>query len=608
MDYTDIEYIGPAHPPHFVFGPGYTVNDAVIPDHQDAPHLSIFSTALTSYIGNDADPISLDQSSRASADVPSSMGPPSRPRKPKAPTLRDDDWEPYRERIRHLHVTQGLSVSEVRDKIKEEFGFHPELRQYRSRITKWGMDKNIKPHEMAAIVRKHLKRKLVEPHQGQLAFNVRGVPVKPQKIDRWMKKNRVVESAPYAPSPAALTPSDVGCYTISERGSPATMSAYSPAAMASSPGGVSTVAQSPRMASPALSTVSSIIRPQESTFMGLSPALAYRSLVQPPFNALPTSTSSAFGSHIQIHVALQPRYKEDEEEQLREGILQAELSSSFNTPAQTSDKLLDLGHVLLEQGRYKSAEDIARRLLERYKGQNDSDHDNNVEKLDALYFLGLVLYYQGLYTKAERLLSRTVHGRRQMVGSNDHDTMLSIHTLALVLTGLGKYEEAEELNREMATQWEKVLGSDHPATLASVHNLAYTLAQQAKYKEAELLNRETLGYRQQVIGPTHSDTLKTISNLAEVLFKQGKFTEAELMERNNLLQREKVLGRSHPDTLRSVSRLAQNLAEQEQVGEASMLFERAISGYTVILGKDHPTTVICCKNYADFIAEKERRM
>lgn len=65
------------------------------------------------------------------------------------------------------------------------------------------MDKKVKGQEMAAIVRKHLKRKLVEPDKGQLAFQVRGIPVKTQKIDRWMKKNSVVESAPYAPSPAA---------------------------------------------------------------------------------------------------------------------------------------------------------------------------------------------------------------------------------------------------------------------------------------------------------------------------------------------------------------------------------------------------------------------
>jgi hypothetical protein len=52
-------------------------------------------------------------------------------------------------------------------------------------------------------VRKRLKRKLVETHKGQLVFEVRGSQVELQKIERWMKRYHVVDSALYAPSPAA---------------------------------------------------------------------------------------------------------------------------------------------------------------------------------------------------------------------------------------------------------------------------------------------------------------------------------------------------------------------------------------------------------------------
>jgi hypothetical protein len=129
MDYT--VYTAPVHQPHYLFGQGYIVNQPNQPiafDHHGhitvgivAPRSSNLEPVLPSFPGNDAEPIAISQSAS-----PSSMAPPSRPRKTKAPTLRDDDWEPYKERIRHLHVTQGLSVSEVRDKIEEEFGFQPE--------------------------------------------------------------------------------------------------------------------------------------------------------------------------------------------------------------------------------------------------------------------------------------------------------------------------------------------------------------------------------------------------------------------------------------------------------------------------------------------------
>ncbi len=51
-------------------------------------------------------------------------------------------------------------------------------------------------------MRKHLKRKLVETHKGQLVFEVRGSQVEPPKIERWMKRHHVVDSFLYKPSPA----------------------------------------------------------------------------------------------------------------------------------------------------------------------------------------------------------------------------------------------------------------------------------------------------------------------------------------------------------------------------------------------------------------------
>ena len=77
------------------------------------------------------------------------------------------------------------------------------VRQYRTRISQWGLDKNIKPQEMKAIIKKRQKRKFVETNKGELSFVVRGNAVDSKKIDRWMKRNKVSESALYALSSAA---------------------------------------------------------------------------------------------------------------------------------------------------------------------------------------------------------------------------------------------------------------------------------------------------------------------------------------------------------------------------------------------------------------------
>ena len=61
-----------------------------------------------------------------SAGAASPMGPPAQPRKRKAPTLRTNDWEPYKQRILDLHTTQKLPLPRVKQMIEEEYGFKAE--------------------------------------------------------------------------------------------------------------------------------------------------------------------------------------------------------------------------------------------------------------------------------------------------------------------------------------------------------------------------------------------------------------------------------------------------------------------------------------------------
>ncbi|KAH8702997.1 Tetratricopeptide repeat-domain-containing protein [Phaeosphaeriaceae sp. PMI808] len=554
--------------------------------HDYAPHPFSLSTVHPSHAQHDAERVRNGQSESVSAapvGPASAMDPPARPRKRKAPTRRADDWKPYKDRILDLHTT--LPLEKVRHLIEEEYGFKAELRQYQRRISEWGKDKNIKPHEMRAIVRKRQRRKLVETNKGELLFEVRGNQVEPQKIARWMKRNGAVESALYAPSPAASTPSAVGCHTISERGSPVMMSVYSPAALVSSPGDVYIAAQSLQMLSPALSSVSSIVRLQDSVFTGQSPALACRSLVRPQFS------SNVAQSTIEMDVSARSRYKGDEEERLRAQISQAE-TSFLSSAEETSNMLYRLGGVLLSQGRYKAAEDVARRLVESHKSQS-GDSDNSTGMIEALFLLGQVLDYQGLHIKAEKLHRRVLTAREKVLGPEHLDTLMSMSNLAAVLNSQGKYEEAEAMNRQTLARREKVLGPEHPYTLMSMNNLAAVLNRQGKYEEAEAMNRQTLARRERVLGPEHPDALMSMSNLALVLNSQGKYEEAEAMNRQTLARRERVLGPKHPDTLLSVYNLAYLLANRRHYERFRVLYERACAAYPTVLGPNHPTTRAC---------------
>ncbi|PSN58554.1 hypothetical protein BS50DRAFT_510243, partial [Corynespora cassiicola Philippines] len=101
----------------------------------------------------------------------------------------------------------------------------------------------------------------------------------------------------------------------------------------------------------------------------------------------------------------------------------------------------------MDQGRYKAAEDVIRKLLESrgvHSGSGNS-YDDDTEALKALDLLGQVLDYQGQYVKAERLFRRALEGSEKVLGPEHPSTLASVSNLGSVLESQGKYEEAEAM-------------------------------------------------------------------------------------------------------------------------------------------------------------------
>ena len=81
------------------------------------------------------------------------------------------------------------------------------------------------------------------------------------------------------------------------------------------------------------------------------------------------------------------RYKQADEERLREELSRAEILFGISH-SKTLGILYKLGDVLMDQGRYKSAEEVIRRLVEGCRIVNGND---GVNTLSALGRLGQVL-------------------------------------------------------------------------------------------------------------------------------------------------------------------------------------------------------------------------
>jgi tetratricopeptide (TPR) repeat protein len=87
--------------------------------------------------------------------------------------------------------------------------------------------------------------------------------------------------------------------------------------------------------------------------------------------------------------------------------------------------------------------------------------------------LAWVLQQQGKYKAAEEINRRVLDGREKGLGPEHLDTLASLSNLAWVLQQQGNYEAAEEMNRQALDGREKALGPEHPDTLMSTRWLCY---------------------------------------------------------------------------------------------------------------------------------------
>jgi hypothetical protein len=62
----------------------------------------------------------------------------------------------------------------------------PSAKQYKDRIKKWNLKKNIQTDEMEAMIRKQRQRALVHKRS---AFRLRDRPVNPEKIRRYINEH-----------------------------------------------------------------------------------------------------------------------------------------------------------------------------------------------------------------------------------------------------------------------------------------------------------------------------------------------------------------------------------------------------------------------------------
>jgi serine/threonine protein kinase len=220
------------------------------------------------------------------------------------------------------------------------------------------------------------------------------------------------------------------------------------------------------------------------------------------------------------------------------------------------------------------------------------------------FAIAYILYDQGKWADAERLLREVVAVREKALGPEQPETLRARYRLAVVLWDQGKNAEAESEDRAVIKLQEKVLGPEHPDTLKTRDNLVAAILDQGKYADAEAECRTLLKVSEKVLGPEDPDTLKMRMDLALALGYQGEWAQAEAEVRAVIALQEHVLGPEHPDTLISRGDLAVMLHQQNKRAEAEAEDREVLRLRQKVLGPEHPDTLMARSNLAAGLADE----
>ena len=92
------------------------------PASQSLPFGQLLLPAPTAESSFNMPPDNSQQVGRVRSAVEHSMAPPVKKRKPKARTMRKDDWKPFQPRIVELYSIENRNLSEIQAIVEQEFG------------------------------------------------------------------------------------------------------------------------------------------------------------------------------------------------------------------------------------------------------------------------------------------------------------------------------------------------------------------------------------------------------------------------------------------------------------------------------------------------------
>jgi eukaryotic-like serine/threonine-protein kinase len=224
--------------------------------------------------------------------------------------------------------------------------------------------------------------------------------------------------------------------------------------------------------------------------------------------------------------------------------------------------------------------------------------EDALDTLMTMNHLGVLYTSQSRYDEAETMLVKTVEGRRRLRGEDHVQTVASMNNLATLYARQGRHKEEEALSLQVLERSRRIDGEESGSALIAMGNLAELYAARGRYEEAEKMFLGALDGYTRSKGQDHPSTLTNMSNLAKMYGQQGRYQEAESLCTRALEARRRVLGEDHPQTLTTMEALAVLYWRQERFEEAEPLFLNVLAAKERVLGKEHPNTLVTMNNLA----------
>jgi serine/threonine-protein kinase len=267
---------------------------------------------------------------------------------------------------------------------------------------------------------------------------------------------------------------------------------------------------------------------------------------------------------------------------LDRGVVAAE--SISNEPVVQAELFQTLGSVYGELGRFKDAESLVTKAVDRSRELFGADSLRVAEGLTAL---GLIRIEQSQLEEAERLTREGLAMTRRHAAPADPAVPRALTAVGRVLEERGGYPEAIQILEE-AVSLETARGSASADLATSLRHLGNVHFYAGHLDQAGALFARVLAMTRQVGGARHALVADDLINIGAVHFEQGQFTEAERYYREALPITEGWYGKDHNRTASNLTMLGRALVAQRRFDDAVPLLDRAVAIQERVFGKVHP--------------------